>query len=170
MARRSLIALLAVIALTLLAGCGKGASDKLAPPSAEEVRNREEALTRLESRMTSLEKSVEELQSLSNAVNSISSQVAQLRQELDFYVANYGQPTAMTTTKGERADWLTKVLVFLLGVVVALIVYLGARLFRGYDEGELPAEAYTPGMTTSAPPADDEPPPGAPGGGSPPHP
>ena len=44
-----------------------------------------------------------------------------------------------------------------LGASVALILLWGFRLLRGYDEGELPLEAYTPGMTTEAPPVEEEP-------------
>lgn len=122
--------------------------------SAAPTRDARESLTQLETRTAHLAQSVAELETLLVKVNSVQTQLGELQAALrDHRVLLEQSPAVASRTP----RWLRDALIFLLGTAASLLLLFGYQLLRGYDEGELPAEAYTPGMMSTAPPSVQEP-------------
>jgi hypothetical protein len=152
MRRRVFTAPLILLALALIIGCGGRRETKVQPRfSPDQIRDQREALDALQAQADSLSLAVVEIQALAVQVNAIQTDADELRRAIALHRDQLEKFMAATPTPS-RPDWLTNALIFLFGVAVASILYFGLRLMQGYDEGELPPEAYTPGMTTAAGP------------------
>ncbi len=147
---------LTLLAVAFALACGGGEERKIVAgePSAEPLRDQRESLAALENQAARLAQTSSELQTVTAKINILAEQIdllqATLTQHRQFLEEIEG-------VRRRGSGWLTDVWIFLLGIAFAMILYYGVRLFRGYDEGELPAEAHTPGMTTDAPLTDESP-------------
>lgn len=147
----------ALVVALLISACGPGkGGEGDGAESLEQARTQDEAIAVLQRKVDDLATATADLQALALKLNTLANQIDSLRQALAEYRAQIQSGKLRAGRRAEGTDWLTEALVFLMGVTVTLILYFALRLLRGYDEGELPPEAYTPGLTTTAPPTEEE--------------
>lgn len=154
--RRALTITSLLLAAAALMACGGGKSDEGKPIlDAAEARDLNESVEALQRQAQGLAMVASELQTLTVRITTLSEQVQDIQAGLEHHraliVHAHEEPGEAS---GPR--WLRDILIFILGIAGALILIFALQLLRGYDESDLPAEAYTPGMTASVPPESDE--------------
>lgn len=159
MANRLFTLLIATPLLAMAFACGDGSSGKeqAAAVPHEVARNQQESLEVLSDQADQLAQQVDSIRVLSANLETLAAQI----EELQLAVAEHRKLTeeALATSGNGTTSpgWLTEALILVIVAATLLAVFLGIRLLvKDYDRGELPAEAYTPGMTTDAPPIEGE--------------
>jgi hypothetical protein len=150
---RLLSAAALIIALGLALACSEAPSEGKAPAqfSPEQIRDQRESLDALESEVDELARSASELQVLAAQIGTLNEDVQTLQRALAQHRVRLEKMMAATESSA-RPDWASYILIAILTITVAIIIYFGVRLFRGYEEADLPPEAYTPGMSAKVDP------------------
>lgn len=145
-----------LLAVAALLACGGGKSEEGKPiVDAAEARDLNESVEALQRQAQGLAMVAAELQTLTARINTLSEQVQDFQAGLERHRALIAHAREEPGEAG-GPRWLRDILIFILGIAGSLILIFAFQLLRGYDEGDLPAEAYTPGMTASVPPEGDE--------------